>query len=104
MEEIANAVCKALEALLVIEVDGNREVMSDLIHSNNQKDEEFSGDRLKPNNTSSTERRNCKTDDFNYFPVKSLIAQLECVLQIAQCILRIERVCSISKRVNQNNN
>ena len=104
MEEIANAVCKALEALLVIQVDGNREVMTDLIQIDSQNDGEYSDMYIKPKTTSGKAQKYCKEECFNYFPVKSLIAQLECVLQIAQCILRIERVCFISKCANQNDN
>ena len=93
-----------MEALLVIQVDGNREVLTDLIQIDSQKDGEHSDMDIKPKNTSGTAQEYCKEECFNYFPVKSLIAQLECVLQISQCILKIERVCFISKCANQNDN
>ena len=87
-----------------MQVDGNREVMTDLVQIYSQKDGEYSDMHIKPKNASGTAQKYCKEECFNYFPVKSLIAQLECVLQIAQCILRIERVCLISKSANQNDN
>ena len=45
--------------------------------------------------TSDTSTRKTVPDSYNYFPVTNLLAQIDCVLQIAQCILKIERVCSI---------
>ena len=40
---------------------------------------------------------NYPPNSYNYFPLSSLLAQLECALQMSQCILRIERVCSVAK-------
>ena len=89
MEEVAKALCKALEAIIGVQINGNRDVMIDLIQISNHKDPQNS-DILLDNK-----------DCYNYYPVKHLIAQVHCVLHIAQSILRIERVCSTSKRVNK---
>ena len=41
--------------------------------------------------------RNYVPHFYTYFPLANLLAQLECILQMSQCILRIERVCSVAK-------
>ena len=89
MEEVTQALCTALEAIIGVQINGNRDVMIDLIQISNQKHVQSSDIWL--------DNKDC----YNYYPVKHLIAQVNCVLHIVQSILRIERVCSTSKRLNK---
>ena len=89
MEEVTQALCKALEAIIGVQINGNRDVMIDLIQVSNQRDVQNSDDWF--------DNKDC----YNYYPDKHLIAQINCVLHIAQSILRIESVCSTSKRLNK---
>ena len=34
-------------------------------------------------------------NEYEYYPLDALVSQLDCVLQIAQCLLRIERICLV---------
>ena len=97
MEDITTAICRALEAMVVLQVNCNRKIMTYFANTSCNK-EEYNGDHhSKPKTTSHAYAEEYKSEYYTYFPVIHQISQLQCIFHISQLVLRIEKVCSISK-------
>ena len=99
MEEVSKAFRKALETMCTVQGGGNVHILVDMAKQCLQNEEQIE-DRQELTKTGKSVENPLETsipNCYNYFPLRNLLAQLECVLQIAQCILRVERVCSIHK-------
>ena len=102
-EDITSAICKTLESIMVLQTNGNRKVITYLANTSFKGEDAKDKDNCYQKITLDSVSKKERTEHYTYFPVLHLICQFECMLQIAQSILRIERVCSISKRVKENN-
>ena len=100
MEDITTAICRALEAMVVFQINGNRKVMTHLANTSCHKEND--DDHSKPKTTTHADTEEYELMYHTYFPVIHLISQLQCVFHISQLILRIEKVCSTSKSIKDN--
>ena len=104
-EEVSFAIMKALEEIYVIQAGGNVQMLADMATGSVKKgehghDESYLLDIEEMFDKSSSDTSEPKY--FNYYPLRNLLAQLVCVLQMSQCILRIERICSVAKHPAEN--
>ena len=104
-EEVSFAIMKALEEIYVIQAGGNVQMLADMAKGSvktgeHGHDENYLLDIEETFDKSSSDTSEPKY--FNYYPLTNLLAQLECVLQMSQCILRIERICSVAKHPTKN--
>ena len=102
MEDIISAICRALEAMMVLQLNGNRKIMTLLANSSHNKEGNNGDDHSKPKTTRHAYAEECESENITYFPIIHQISQLQCVFHISQLILRIDKVCSISKSIKDN--
>ena len=99
MEDVTTAICRALEAMVVLQVNGNRKIMAHFANASHNKEKFNSDDHSKPKTTSHEYAEEHESEYYTYIPASCLISQLQCVFHISQLILRIDKVCSITKSI-----
>ena len=99
MEDVTTAICRALEAMVVLQVNGNRKIIAHLANASHNKEKFNSDDQSKPKTTSHECAEEHESEYYTYIPASCLISQLQCVFHISQLILRIDKVCSITKSI-----
>ena len=88
---------KSLEAMYSFQIGGNISTMADMTTHFDEtgKKKGYSEYVSNVDGIYRTTSPSSTLYNYDYYPLDALSSQLDCVLQIAQCLLRIERICFI---------
>ena len=88
---------KSLEAMYSFQIGGNISTMADMTtyFDETGKKKGYSEYVSNVDGIYRTTSPSSTLNNYDYYPLDALLSQLDCVLQIAQCLLRIERICFI---------
>ena len=88
---------KSLEAMHSLQIGGNISTMADMTtyFDETRKKKEYSEYAPNVDGIYHTASPSSTLNEYDYYPLDALFSQLDCVLQIAQCLLRIERICFV---------
>ena len=99
LEEVAYAVKKTMEEMSSFQLSKSGDSQKELINMVEKSIPVQDGENVKyhPSGANAVNMTNRKFELSSYrlYPVNILFAQLDCMLQIAERILKIERLCSI---------
>ena len=88
---------KSLEAMYSFQIGGNISTLADMTTHFDEtgKKKGYSEYVSNVDGIHRTTSPSSTLNEYDYYPPNALLLQLDCVLQIAQCLLRIERICLV---------
>lgn len=88
---------KSLEAMYSLQIGGTVSTLADMTtyFDETEKKKRYSEYVSNIDDIHHTTSPSTILDEYDYYPRDALLSQLDCVLQIAQCLLRIERICLV---------